>query len=399
MKRIVLSFLALFVVISLVAGVSGCGAGTGPASGLPDKVSFMIMTTVAGGGASAVGIAAVMERETGSRIVTIPVDTDAQRHEMLSSGAFDWGHLQAGEWVAWLEGQAVYLAVPRNGPLAFLWVHNDTPFGFMVRGDSELDSIYDIKTAIEAGKEVRMAAPQGSPLLKVIMEQGVAAFLGIDPSLLTVVPLASYGNCPPAVVQGDADVCFVSAASPIAVEAAAGPHGIDWLSVPPGDAEGWARFQEVAGLWFPINIEYGVEEAIGTDSVGCWWLFGTQLDQDEELVYNIAKFLYEDYDAYKGTHPASARTTIDNVRRYLDVSPLPTHPGTIKYLKEIGYWTDEDDAKNEEGIKLQQRYIDAWDEAKAEAEAQGIKIAIDNEEWKALWNSYIQDIPRFTLAQ
>lgn len=399
MKKIGLLFIALIVVTSLMAGASGCGGTTPEAESVwPDQVTLMHMTTVAGGGASAVGMAAVMERETGCRIVAVPVDTDAQRQEMLSAGAFDWGHLQAGEWVPWLEGKAVYLAVPRNGPLACLWVHNDTPFGFMVRGDSELKSLYDIKTAVEAGKEVRMAAPQGSPMLKVIMEEGVAAFLGIDPSLLTVVPLASYGSCPPAVVEGSADVCYVSAASPLAYESEANPQGIHWLTVPPDDTEGWARFQEAAGLWFPMPIEYGCDSAIGTDSVGCWWLFGTQLDQDEDLVYNIAKFLHEDYDTYKDTHPASARTHIDNFRNYLDVTPLPTHAGTIKYLKEIGYWTDEDDAKNAEGIKLQQRYIDAWDEAKAEAAAKGITIAVDNEEWEALWNSYIKDIPRFKLA-
>jgi TRAP-type uncharacterized transport system substrate-binding protein len=52
-----------------------------------------------------------------------------------------------------------------------------------------------------------------------------------------------------------------------------------------------------------------------------------------EMVYNLVKALYEHNDYLQKIHPSAAYTTPENAVKY---SPIPLHPGTIKYLKEKG---------------------------------------------------------------
>jgi hypothetical protein len=50
-------------------------------------------------------------------------------------------------------------------------------------------------------------------------------------------------------------------------------------------------------------------------------------------VYKLVKALFEHNDALVKIHPSAAYTTPENTVKY---SPIPLHPGTIKYLKEKG---------------------------------------------------------------
>ncbi len=67
--------------------------------------------------------------------------------------------------------------------------------------------------------------------------------------------------------------------------------------------------------------------------IGVWNLMICQKSLDEELVYKLAKALFENNDYLRKIHPSAAYTTPENTVKY---SPIPLHPGTIKYLKEKG---------------------------------------------------------------
>ena len=56
-------------------------------------------------------------------------------------------------------------------------------------------------------------------------------------------------------------------------------------------------------------------------------------DMDEELVYNIVSAIFEHIDDLIAIHPAANDTTVEFT---LTSSPLPLHPGTIRYLEEQG---------------------------------------------------------------
>lgn len=56
-------------------------------------------------------------------------------------------------------------------------------------------------------------------------------------------------------------------------------------------------------------------------------------DMDEELAYNITKAMYENVDELIAIHPAANDTTVEFS---VDSTPIPFHPGALRYLEEAG---------------------------------------------------------------
>lgn len=79
------------------------------------------------------------------------------------------------------------------------------------------------------------------------------------------------------------------------------------------------------------GVYAGVAKPVST--IGVWNVMICQRDLSEDLVYKLVKALYEHNDYLKKIHPSAAYTTPENAVKY---SPIPLHPGTIKYLKEKG---------------------------------------------------------------
>jgi TRAP transporter TAXI family solute receptor len=79
------------------------------------------------------------------------------------------------------------------------------------------------------------------------------------------------------------------------------------------------------------GVYRGVDKPVPT--IGVWNVMICQSSLDEGLVYQLVKALYEHNDYLRQIHPSAAYTTPVNAVKY---SPIPLHPGTIKYLKEQG---------------------------------------------------------------
>ena len=79
------------------------------------------------------------------------------------------------------------------------------------------------------------------------------------------------------------------------------------------------------------GVYRGVDKPVPT--IGVWNVIICQKSLDTDLVYKLVKALYEHNDYLCKIHPLAAYTTPENAVKY---SPIPLHPGTIKYLKEKG---------------------------------------------------------------
>lgn len=79
------------------------------------------------------------------------------------------------------------------------------------------------------------------------------------------------------------------------------------------------------------GVYRGVDKAV--PNIGVWNLMICQKSLDTDLVYKLVKALYEHNDYLVKIHPSASYTTPENAVKY---SPIPLHPGTIKYLKEKG---------------------------------------------------------------
>lgn len=79
------------------------------------------------------------------------------------------------------------------------------------------------------------------------------------------------------------------------------------------------------------GVYRGVDQAVPT--IGVWNVMICQKSLPTEMVYQLVKALYEHKDYLVKIHPSAAYTTPENAVKY---SPIPLHPGTVKYLKEKG---------------------------------------------------------------
>lgn len=88
-------------------------------------------------------------------------------------------------------------------------------------------------------------------------------------------------------------------------------------------------------------------------------VIATMPDKSEEEVYAFIKALDASYDLYKDGTATMERWALDQAGKPpIDV---PFHEGAIRYLKEIGVWTDEDDAWNQKRIERQNALVEAWE--------------------------------------
>jgi TRAP transporter TAXI family solute receptor len=79
------------------------------------------------------------------------------------------------------------------------------------------------------------------------------------------------------------------------------------------------------------GVYRGVDDPVPT--IGVWNVLICQKSLDTDLVYSLVKALFEHNDYLLKIHPSASYTTPENAVKY---SPIPLHPGTIKYLKEKG---------------------------------------------------------------
>jgi TRAP transporter TAXI family solute receptor len=84
-----------------------------------------------------------------------------------------------------------------------------------------------------------------------------------------------------------------------------------------------------------VDLAAGVYRGVNgsVPTIGVWNVMICQRSLNTNLVYKLAKALYEHNDYLLKIHPSAAYTTPKNAVNYC---PIPLHPGTIKYLEEKG---------------------------------------------------------------
>jgi TRAP transporter TAXI family solute receptor len=109
-------------------------------------------------------------------------------------------------------------------------------------------------------------------------------------------------------------------------------HDIQIINVTPDQAKKvLAANATYSSVELAGGVYRGVDKAVPT--IGVWNVMICQKSLKEDLVYKLVKALYEHQDYLLKIHPSASYTTPENAVKY---SPIPLHPGTIKYLKEKG---------------------------------------------------------------
>lgn len=360
----------------------------------PPMLRIATPTTQSASFASTNGWGPMLQAETGVNVRIVPEDSEIRRYtrfcvnkefDLVSTSIADVGHSIEGE-----VGYSMQEAVHQRA----VWHHNDTPWSFVVRGDSKFKTIQDLKQ-----KGVRVALSTQSPPMMVAVQEALPAFIGWTKEEAaanwTFVPVGSYAENCRTVTDGKADVAYVTPISSITFEMEAHPQKIRWLAMPLSDTNGWNAFLQLRPTVIPSTMDFGVPSAMGVDAIASNFIYWTRPDVDQEMVYLLAKWFHERFDNYKDVHAIAKRMSLNHMRNFLNHSAFPVAEGTIRYLKEIGQWTEADDTWNNAQIALMDRWVNARNAAIKEANAKKIKIHWENQEYISLLKKHTEGIPVF----
>ncbi len=276
-------------------------------------------------------------------------------------------------------------------PVAYFYVSSKTDIGFVTRGDSTIKTPYDITPGTKIIYYVWMP--------KTIYE-ALLAWGNVSPDDVEWVPTSDIGVAAGMILDGSADLVFAFPTTPANYDIEYCPQGASWIELnAEEDPDGAARFREV----YPGQT-YGVMSTGMPSCHGVWGItavngYMVRQDADPDLIYNLTKWLDENYDRFKDGSPDTGGITLDNVMYLGEHNFKPLHDGTVRYLEEKGLWTQAHEARRQANIALLDRWIEAYKEAIDMADDAGIAIDPGNEEWMELWENYKEELglPRFDV--
>jgi len=226
--------------------------------------------------------------------------------------------------------------------------------GIIARKGAGITTPADLK-----GKKWSALIP-GSELMIRVVDAWLRAY-NLSKNDVTVLSRASTTEMVESVRERRVDAiswpCYLK--SPWATELAEGGH-IEFISDTP---EAIKKITEelYPGLFIPTtmpaNTYKGQDKPWAT--CGAVTLFTISDKLPEDLVYNIAKALWDNFDEWAGYH-----SDVEGYRLPNSIKPdsmiAPLHPGIVKYLKEKGYWKAEQEAKRNALLDKMQKAREAF---------------------------------------
>ncbi|MGY4877410.1 TAXI family TRAP transporter solute-binding subunit [Vreelandella aquamarina] len=190
--------------------------------------------------------------------------------------------------------------------------------------DSDVHSIADLE-----GKRVSVGAPGSGTELnaRALLEANGISYDDFTPQRL------NFNETADAIRDGDIDAGFWSVGPPTSsIMNLAATRDIRLVGL---SDEEIANAQEDVAVFARYslgeNLYEGMDEAVQT--IGIPNVLVVNAAMDEELAYQLTQLLFEQTDELIAVHPAANDTTVEFT---LESTPVPLHPGTIRYLEETG---------------------------------------------------------------
>jgi TRAP transporter TAXI family solute receptor len=190
--------------------------------------------------------------------------------------------------------------------------------------DAGVDSLDDL-----AGKRVSVGAPGSGTEVnaQTLLEANGITYDDIDEQRL------NFNETADALRDGDIDVGIWSVGPPTSsILNLAATREIVLI---PLSTEEIANAQAAEPTFAPYTLTAGMYDGMDADvtTVGIPNALVVNADLDEEVVYQITRLIFERVDDLRAIHPAANDTTVEFT---MASSPIPLHPGAIRYFEEIG---------------------------------------------------------------
>jgi len=323
--------------------------------------------------------------DTGVRVRVLPTPNGYARTEWLNTGQGKLSLLQPSDFfdqMDGVEGYASRTAGPSDNRV--MYINLVTGWGYMVRGDSDIKSIHDVK------KGTKVVWYSGSTFI----ENGIRALLaynGLTTDDVELVEVGSYPANTKVVTEGRAEITFTSPISGTSYEAEAAPNGIRWIGIPEPseDMAAYKRYRAIQAGYILEPAVSGVKSAIGVNMDHAFQTNHVLESEDPEFVYRLVKWLDQNLDKFKDKFTHAKMMNIDNLVLYLDKGALePLHEGTIRYLTEKGLWKPAYQERQDKLVALVKNRVKVFHEALDAAADEGINTVPSDKKWVAFWADF-----------
>ena len=190
--------------------------------------------------------------------------------------------------------------------------------------DSDIKSLADLK-----GKRVSVGAPGSGTEVnsRALLESN-----GITQKDFRAQRL-NFNETADALRDGDIDAGIWSVGPPTSsIMSLAASRSVRLISVSDDEAKAAIKTEPVfAQFTLPANTYEGVSEP--TQTLGVPNVLVVNSDLDEELAYQLTKLLFEKKADLVAVHASAENLSVEFT---MDATPVPLHPGAIRYFEEIG---------------------------------------------------------------
>lgn len=351
--------------------MAGPAAGEDPA--LPRQMMWSAYDLGSSGYAQAAAVSDALAGAYGTRVRIMPSGTSIGRLLPLKTERVDYG---------WLANEVYFATEAIHDFAAREWGPQDlrvlmgrpSSYGIAVAADSGIETIADLEGA-------RLARVTANPSLN-IKNEAILAFADLGWDDVEVVEVPGYAQSIRAVIEGRADAAGGVPGSALFRELEASPRGLRWLDIPADNEPGWARLREIASFFAPTRETKGAglsEDDPAQLIAYRYPMITVYADAPEDEVYAMTRAMVETYDRYQNATPTMPRWRAGDAA--VPPADAPFHPGAVRYLEEIGVWTEQHDAWNAARLERLRAVQDAWETASEEAFAEGIA----DSDWPAYW--------------
>jgi hypothetical protein len=188
---------------------------------------------------------------------------------------------------------------------------------------SGISSLADLR-----GKRVSVGAPGSGTEINAaaILSANGISYDDIEEQRL------NFNETADALANGDIDAGFWSVGAPTSsILNLATTQSIMMLAL--SDAEMTAA-QEAEPLFARTTLAAGTYEGVGDTAVlGVPNVLAVSSEMSDEVAYQITRAMFENIADLRAVHPAANQTTVEFT---LSATPVPLHPGAIRYYEEIG---------------------------------------------------------------
>ncbi len=372
-----LCLFGMIMVIGLTA-MAGCSdpsseiIGEESGDGMPEKMVWSTFGVGTSTYIQAAGIADALTTSLGTKIRILPSDTGVGRIRGVTSGSVDYT-ISADESYFGSMGLydfASYDLGPQSNLRAVLARPGSTTA--VTTKESGIMTPYDFK-----GTRLVWIPGATSVNIKAV---AFLAFGDLTLEDVEMVTAPSYRAGVELIMNGDADWMIGIVTSSYWYELETTDRGVNFVSFPAADDEGWERLQEITPWLYPglvdegPGITEGIEMPFYVNP-----LFLTTTDKSADEVYSFVKAIDESYDLYKDIDPMMPKWRLEDASGYPVQAPY--HEGAVRYFKEKGLWTDEHEQWNNAYLEDMKTIERLWEEFVDQAAQDGTKEKELHDKW------------------